>query len=265
MHSIHSIHSMHMQVPYSARVISGAPPRSNDSFQYELYLIGPCFLLGLLCTEAPPPCARWLSWKLWFNGFMLWVILLFLNFHWNMWQNVARCGNLYGECGNKCPRWKQSDYGKPYGICVKTIKHYLSWPRLEAGELCPTPRVMTWILYQLVCCPYFHGNALHVRRGSFTIWSIRKVLNLNNLEPWARKHHIVKDTSACAPPWKASPDSQSKSGEDRSEGRSFQRTNGRPLNFSTPVFLLARFSYSDRARLEAGTLYMGIWLQFHRE
>mmetsp|Transcript_80683 Transcript_80683/g.211810 ORF Transcript_80683/g.211810 Transcript_80683/m.211810 type:complete len:218 (-) Transcript_80683:62-715(-) len=31
--------------------ISQTYERSNDSFQYELYLLGPCFVLGLLCTE----------------------------------------------------------------------------------------------------------------------------------------------------------------------------------------------------------------------
>merc|ERR1719203_80329 len=25
--------------------------RSKDCFQYEVYLLGPCFLLGLICTE----------------------------------------------------------------------------------------------------------------------------------------------------------------------------------------------------------------------
>ena len=33
----------------------------------------------------------------------------------------------------------------------------------------------------LVFCPYCNGNALRVRRGSFTIWSKRKTLN--NLKP----------------------------------------------------------------------------------
>lgn len=26
---------------------------SKDSFQYELYLLGPALVLGLICTEAP--------------------------------------------------------------------------------------------------------------------------------------------------------------------------------------------------------------------
>ena len=38
------------------------------------------------------------------------------------------------------------------------------------------PPVMTWILYHLACCPYRNGNALRVRRGSFSIWSNRKTL-----------------------------------------------------------------------------------------
>ena len=29
---------------------------------------------------------------------------------------------------------------------------------------------MMWILHHLVWCPYGNGNALRVRRGSFTIW-----------------------------------------------------------------------------------------------
>ena len=49
------------------------------------------------------------------------------------------------------------------------------------------PPVMTWILYHLAFCPYRNGNALRVRRGSFTIWSNPKTLNnlnnLNNLKP----------------------------------------------------------------------------------
>ena len=60
-------------------------------------------------------------------------------------------------------------------------------------------RVMTWILYSLVVCPYRDGNALRVRRASFAIWSNRKTLitkTLNVLKPWARKHQIVNDTSA---------------------------------------------------------------------
>ena len=56
---------------------------------------------------------------------------------------------------------------------------------------------MTWILYHLVVCPSCNGNALRGRRGSFTIWSNRNnPKTLNNLKPWARKHQIVKDTSA---------------------------------------------------------------------
>eukprot|EP00434_Breviolum_minutum_P000232 symbB.v1.2.000192.t1/scaffold21.1/size436794/11 len=31
--------------------ISQTYERSTDKFQYEIYLLGPCFLLGLLCTE----------------------------------------------------------------------------------------------------------------------------------------------------------------------------------------------------------------------
>ena len=41
--------------------------------------------------------------------------------------------------------------------------------------------VMTRILYHSVGCPYCNGNALRVRRGSFTIWSIRKTLNPKTL------------------------------------------------------------------------------------
>ena len=36
------------------------------------------------------------------------------------------------------------------------------------------PPMMMWILYRLVCCPYCNGNALRLRRASFTIWSNRK-------------------------------------------------------------------------------------------
>ncbi|CAK0795324.1 unnamed protein product [Prorocentrum cordatum] len=31
--------------------ISQTYERSTDSFQYELYVLGPCFVIGLLCTE----------------------------------------------------------------------------------------------------------------------------------------------------------------------------------------------------------------------
>lgn len=32
-------------------VLAQCARRSTDKFQYEIYLLGPCFLLGLLCTE----------------------------------------------------------------------------------------------------------------------------------------------------------------------------------------------------------------------
>ena len=35
---------------------------------------------------------------------------------------------------------------------------------------------MMWILHHLVLCPYCNGNALRVRRGSFSIWSNSKTL-----------------------------------------------------------------------------------------
>ena len=53
-------------------------------------------------------------------------------------------------------------------------------------QLFPPPPATTWILYHLVVCPFCDGNALRVKRGSFTIWSNRKTLKpktLNNLKP----------------------------------------------------------------------------------
>merc|ERR550514_419207 len=40
------IYLMRVQVP-----ISRTYERSSDSFPYEIYLLGPCFLLGIFCTD----------------------------------------------------------------------------------------------------------------------------------------------------------------------------------------------------------------------
>mmetsp|Transcript_91501 Transcript_91501/g.112035 ORF Transcript_91501/g.112035 Transcript_91501/m.112035 type:complete len:218 (-) Transcript_91501:197-850(-) len=44
--TIYLIYLMRVKPP-----ISQTYERSTDKFQYELYLLGPCFLLGILCTE----------------------------------------------------------------------------------------------------------------------------------------------------------------------------------------------------------------------
>mmetsp|Transcript_10619 Transcript_10619/g.20564 ORF Transcript_10619/g.20564 Transcript_10619/m.20564 type:complete len:218 (-) Transcript_10619:169-822(-) len=44
--TIYLVYIMRMKPP-----ISSTYERENDSFQYELYVLGPCLLLGLICTE----------------------------------------------------------------------------------------------------------------------------------------------------------------------------------------------------------------------
>mmetsp|Transcript_68383 Transcript_68383/g.178023 ORF Transcript_68383/g.178023 Transcript_68383/m.178023 type:complete len:221 (-) Transcript_68383:283-945(-) len=44
--TVYLIYLMRYKVP-----ISQTYERSTDSFQYELYVLGPCFVIGLLCTE----------------------------------------------------------------------------------------------------------------------------------------------------------------------------------------------------------------------
>ncbi|CAE8676528.1 unnamed protein product [Polarella glacialis] len=44
--TVYLIYLMRVKPP-----ISQTYERSTDSFQYEIYLLGPCFLLGILCTE----------------------------------------------------------------------------------------------------------------------------------------------------------------------------------------------------------------------
>lgn len=44
--TVYLIYLMRLKPP-----IATTYERSNDSFQYELYLLGPCFLLGVICTE----------------------------------------------------------------------------------------------------------------------------------------------------------------------------------------------------------------------
>ena len=47
--------------------------------------------------------------------------------------------------------------------------------RRQRGPRATAP-MMTWILFHLVVCPYCNETALHVRRGSFTIWSNSETL-----------------------------------------------------------------------------------------
>jgi len=61
--TLYLVYLMRLKVP-----ISQTYERSNDSFQYELYLIGPCALLGILCTEEYTiPAILW-STSIWLES-----------------------------------------------------------------------------------------------------------------------------------------------------------------------------------------------------
>merc|ERR1719240_2417795 len=75
--------------------ISQTYDRATDSFQYELYLLPPCFVLGLLCTEEYTiPDILWTS-SIWLESVAIipqlvllqkertWRILLVIS--WEQW------------------------------------------------------------------------------------------------------------------------------------------------------------------------------------